>query len=176
MALGRVFTKLLLGRAFSTERGRITLLGKISYLLFPSHALAITLQTLGNDIGEDFLIELGKKAATDANKEQTKTMGIQVKGQRALEGISAFLEFMGWGILDLSDIKVKEKRIAGSFTVKNNPVIEAAKELYGKKSKVCSFYQGIYNAHGSLVFGVKSDFREDKCLTKGDECCVFTGR
>jgi hypothetical protein len=45
----------LFGKAFTTERGRIKLFGRMDWTLFPSQALALNLQSIGKELGEDFV-------------------------------------------------------------------------------------------------------------------------
>ena len=80
MTLATILKKLLLGKAFTTERGRIKLFGRMDWTLFPSRALALNLQTIGEKLGEDFVYQLGYEAGMDAAKEMVKYMGLKPKG------------------------------------------------------------------------------------------------
>ena len=72
MGLAVILKKLLMGRAFTTERGRIKLFGRMNWTLFPSRALALNLQTIGEKLGEDFVYDLGYQAGKDTAREMIK--------------------------------------------------------------------------------------------------------
>ena len=80
MGLAWILKKLLWGNAFATERGRIKLFGKMDWTLFPSRALALDLQMIGDKLGEDFVYELGYQAGKDAAKQIVHYMGLKPRG------------------------------------------------------------------------------------------------
>jgi len=80
MGLAWILKKLLFGRAFATERGRIKLFGRMDWTLFPSRALALNLQAIGEKLGEEFVYDLGYQAGKDAAKEMVKYMGLKPRG------------------------------------------------------------------------------------------------
>ena len=55
MVMSTILKKMLIGRAFSTEKGRIKLFGKMDWTLYPSRALAMNLQSIGKRLGEKAL-------------------------------------------------------------------------------------------------------------------------
>jgi len=57
-----IFKKLILGNLFATKRGQIKLFSRMYRTLFPSKALALSLQTIGEKLGEAFVYKLGHQA------------------------------------------------------------------------------------------------------------------
>ena len=107
MGLAWIFKKLLWGNAFAAERGRIKLFGRMDWTLFPSRALALNLQTIGEKLGEDFVYKLGYQAGKDAAKEMVKYMGLKPRGGWVTQkAVIAMLEFIGFGKPEF--IKVKD--------------------------------------------------------------------
>jgi hypothetical protein len=176
MGLAITFKKLLLGRAFSTERGRIKLFGYMDWTLVPSYVLAEILQNIGEMKGKDYLYELGFKQGNKVAKDFIKYMGIKLRGgwvsQRAILDL---LEFIGFGKAEFVRSKIqKDGQHHFIFHVKHNPVVEYAKSMYGSKSMVCNWFMGVYAAHGEMEMGIKnSHIVENKCICKGDHYCEW---
>jgi hypothetical protein len=52
MVLSPILKKMLIGRAFSNEQGRIKLYGKMDWTMFPARALAMNFQTIAESNGK----------------------------------------------------------------------------------------------------------------------------
>ncbi len=176
MGISITLKKLLIGRAFETERGRIKLFGKMDWTLIPSRALAKNLQSIAEKNGEEFLYKLGYEAGRDAADEMIRFMGLAAKsGWTAQNAILALLEFIGFGRTRFITSKIKKNgQHHFMFHVYDNPVIEQAKYLFGGKSKVCSWFMGVYAAHGEMEMGIKNaKITENKCVCKGAPYCEW---
>ncbi len=176
MAVADVLSKLLLGRAFATERGRIKLFGQMDWCMVPAKALAENFQNIAVKNGKDYLYKLGYEAGYSAAKEMVKFMGLKPKGGWVTQqAIIKLLDFIGFGQVEFvkADIK-KDGHHHVILHIKNNPVIEHAKKLYGSKSMVCNWFMGVYAAHGQMELGVKNaHLKEIKCFCKGHKYCEW---
>lgn len=176
MGLAVILKKLLMGRAFETEKGRIKLFGRMNWTLFPSMALAENLQSIAEKNGEKYLYELGYQAGQSAAGELIKYMGlIPRSGWTTQKAVLALLDFIGFG---RTEFVVSRKDGSGHhhfvFHVRDNPVIDHAKELFGNKSKVCNWFMGVYAAHGEMEMGIKNaKIKENKCICKGAPFCEW---
>jgi predicted hydrocarbon binding protein len=176
MGLSITLKKLLLGRAFETERGRIRLFGKMDWTLIPSRAVARNFQEIAEEKGPDFLYRLGYEAGKDAAEEMTKFMGFTPKtGWTAQKAVLALLEFIGFGRVKFVVSRIeKDGQHHFVFHVYDNPVIEHARNLFGEKSMVCNWFMGVYAAHGEMEMGIKkAKIRENKCVCRGAPYCEW---
>jgi predicted hydrocarbon binding protein len=176
MALSTLLKKMLIGRAFATERSRIKMFGHMDWTLYPSKGFASILQSIGDKLGEDFLFKLGYENGVMNGKDMIKAMGVKPKGgwltQKAIVDL---LDFLGYGKLDFVVFK-SEKNGYHHIILHHieNPMIEHAARLYGKKSKVCSFFRGLFTGHGEVELGIKNPhLKETKCVCKGARYCEF---
>ncbi len=176
MALSITLTKLLLGRSFTTERGRIRLFERMDWCLIPAKALAENFQNIAEKNGKEYLYELGYQAGRSAAEEMVKFMGLIPKaGWSTQNAVIALLEFLGFGTVEFltTDIK-KSGHHHVILRVKDNPVIEHARTLYGSKSKVCYWFMGVYSAHGEMELGLKhARLKENVCYCKGAPYCKW---
>lgn len=65
-----IFKKLILGNLFATERGRMKLFRRMVRTLFPSKALALNMQTIGEKLGEAFVYKLGHQVGSAKKQGQ----------------------------------------------------------------------------------------------------------
>jgi predicted hydrocarbon binding protein len=179
MALSTILKKMLIGRAFTTERSRIKMFGQMDWTLYPSHGFASMLQIIGERLGEDFLFKLGYENGKMNAKEMTKAMRVKPKGgwltQKAIVDL---LDFLGYGKLEFVVFKTEKN---GNHHVvmhhTENPMIEYASSAYGSKSLVCSFFRGLYSGHGEMELGVyKPHLVETKCICRGAPYCEYESR
>jgi hypothetical protein len=176
MGLAITFKKLLLGRAFSTERGRIRLFGFMDWTLVPSYVFAEILQDIGEKNGKDYLYDLGFRQAKRVAKDFIKYMGVKQRGGWASQrAILELLEFIGFGKAKFVRSMVKDDgQHHFVFHIEHNPVTEYAKSMYGSKSLVCNWFMGVYAAHGEMEMGIKnSKIQENKCICKGAPFCEW---
>jgi len=174
--LSGILKKLLFAGAFETHRGRITLFGRMDWIMLPSRALAKDIQMIGEKNGEDFLYRLGYEGAKEGAKELVKDMGLRPRsGWAAQKSVLKLLEFLGYGRPEFVRAKIeKDGHHHVVFRIRDNPVIEDAAQMFGPKSKVCSWFMGIYAAHGEMELGLKSvHLKENKCLCKGATHCEW---
>ncbi len=176
MGLSSTLKKMLIGRAFSNEKGRIKLYGKMDWVLIPARALAINFQSIAEDNGKEYLRKLGREAGHDAALEIIKYSGMQIKsGWITQNAVTALLDFIGFGQIEFikADVK-KDGHHHIIIHIKNNPVIEHAVQLFGKKSMVCEWFMGVYEAHGEIEFGIKNaQLVENQCLKNGFPHCEW---
>jgi len=175
VALAGILKKLVFGRAFTTERGRIRLFGRMDWTLFPSRALALNLQTIGEKLGEDFVYELGYQAGKDAAKEMVRYMGLKPKGGWITQkAVISMLEFIGFGRPEFVRAKIKDGHHHIIVHVRDNPVIEHGARMFGAKSMVCKWFMGVYAAHGEMELGLKhARLKENKCIRLGAPYCEW---
>jgi len=175
MALAAILKKLLFGRAFSTERGRIKLFGRMDWTLFPSRALAINLQRIGEKLGEKFVYELGYQAGKDAAKEMIKYMGLKPRsGWATQKTVIALLDFIGFGRLEFVKVNKKGRHHHIIVHVRDNPVIEHGIKIFGSRSVACKWFMGVYAAHGEMEWGLSHvRLKENKCMRLGAPYCEW---
>ncbi len=179
VTIATILKKLLIGRAFTCEDGRIKLFRKMDWTFIPSKSLAVALQNIAETFGEDFLLRLGYEAGHDAGKEMIEYMKLKLKGgwvsQRAVVEI---LDFIGFGQIEFikSDIKEDGHHHVILHT-RNNPVVEHGIRLYGKKTMICAWFRGVYDAHGELELGVKNaNLIENHCIKDGFPHCEWESK
>ena len=175
MGLALIFKKLIWGNAFATEQGRIKLFHRMDWTLFPSRALALNLQAIGERLGERFLYKLGYQAGKDAAQEMIKYMGLKPKGGWATEqAVLSMLDFIGFGRPQFVRAKVGRTRHHIVIRVRDNPVIEHGARLFGAGSMVCKWFMGVYAAHGEMELGVSGvKVKENKCMRLGAPYCEW---
>jgi predicted hydrocarbon binding protein len=176
MGLAWIFKKLLWGNAFAAERGRIRLFGSMDWTLFPSRALALNLQTIGEKLGEEFIYKLGYEAGKDAAKEMVKYMGLKPRGGWVTQkAVIAMLEFIGFGKPEFLLVKIKRGGHHHIIVhVRDNPVMEHGARMFGTKSMACKWFMGVYAAHGEMELGVKHvKLKENRCIRLGAPYCEW---
>jgi len=85
-------------------------------------------------------------------------------------------EFTGFGTIRIIKWSVeKNGHHLVKIHVKNNPVIEHSKRLYGKKSMGCAFFRGVFSAHLEFETYAKNvNFVEKHCqCKKGGGYCLW---
>jgi predicted hydrocarbon binding protein len=176
MALAPMLKKMLIGNAFMTDRGRVKMFENMEYTLFPSRALALNLQKVGKKGGEKYLFDLGYKTTTYFDKELMETIHLSGTGSETANKIKPIFDILGWGTFEY--VKKEYSKNNHHFIVRlyNNPISDHAKRLFGNDSKVCSFLLGMQSAHTKIIFGVDVEYKETKCVTKGDPYCEFVSK
>lgn len=176
MVITTILKKMLISRGFTTSKGRIKMFGKMDWTLFPSRALAIIFQDVGEKLGEKYLYDIGFKAGLDAAKEIIKSSGGKPKGGWiTLKIVVALLEFIGYGTPDFVKFEIKEKGHHHIIVhVKNNPITEWGVKMFGKKSIVCNWVMGVYAGHAAYDLDVKNiHVKEVKCIKNGHPYCEW---
>ena len=177
--ISNTFKKFLLGRWFSVEDGRIRLFGKMDWNLVHSRIFAMILQDMGESIGKEKLFELGYDQGKEISMEMIKSMGLKLKGGwNTQKAIIDVLDFIGFGRPKFVVSKVeKNGHHHMIFHIDDNPVIEHAHRLFGKKSHICSWFMGVYSAHGEYEWGMeKCHFKENKCICNGNSYCEWESK
>ncbi len=176
--LSPILKKMLIGRAFSNEDGRIKLYGKMDWMMFPAKALAMNLQSIAEKNGKEYLRQLGREAGKNANEEILKCTGAKPKGGWATQKVFiALLDFIGFGQTVFTKTKQEKDHHHFIMHLKNNPVIEHSIKLYGKKSMVCEWFMGVYEAHGELGLGLKKlHIVENHCIKDGFPQCEWESK
>ena len=179
MVLSPILKKMLIGRAFTNEKGRIKLYGQMDWMMFPARALAMNFQSIAEKNGKEYLKRLGKEAGTDANEEILRCTGSKPRGGWTTQKvIIALLDFIGFGQTKfIKTDRDKEGRHHFILHVTNNPVIEQGVRMYGKKSMVCEWFMGVYAAHGELGLGLKNvNLHENNCMKNGFPHCEWESK
>lgn len=174
--LSTIFKKLLIGRAFSADEGRIKMFGRMYWIMYPARAFACHLQDVGEKLGPDYLWKMGYDAANDAGKEMLECMQLKPHGGWiTIKAIIELLDFIGYGRPEFVKSEIKSDGHHHIIIhVKQNPVIEHAAQMYGPKSLICNWFMGVYSAHGELELGVKNaHLKENKCLCHGTPFCEW---
>jgi hypothetical protein len=177
--LSGILKKLLMGRAFETDKGRIRLFGRMDWTMIPSRAFAQNLQSIAEKNGKEYLYRLGYEAGKDAAREMVKFMGLLPKGGWASQkAVLSLLEFIGFGMTKFIVTEIKpDGEHHFVFHVIDNPVIEHAKNLFGNRSMVCNWFMGVYAAHGEMEMGIKNArIVENRCVCKGSTYCEWETR
>ena len=132
----------------------------------------------------EYNLEL-EKAITQIKKEKAKLVMIQLPdglkpkaGWVTQKAIITMLEFIGFGRPEFVKAKIeKNGHHHIIFHVKDNPVIEHAKRMFGSKSLICNWFMGIYAAHGEMELGLKhAKVKENKCVCKGALYCEWESK
>jgi hypothetical protein len=176
MVLTGILKKLLFGNAFGTERGRIRLFGKMDWILIPARAMAKDVQMMGERNGEDFLYKLGYEGAKEGARELIKYMGLKARGGWATQkSVLGLLAFLGYGKPEFLRARIaKDGHHHVIFHIRDNPVVEHAARMYGRRSKVCSWFMGIYAAHGEMELGLRHvRLKENRCICRGSSYCEW---
>ncbi len=179
MAMATIFKKMLIGRAFTTENGRIKMFGYMDWIMNPALAFSKMLQSIGEKSGKDFLYKLGYDGGKDGAEEMIKYMQLKPRGGWITQkAIIEMLDFIGYGKVEFVNSKVeKNGRHHVTIHVKHNPVIEHASRLFGEKSLVCEWFMGAFAAHGEMELGIKNPkLVENKCVCKGAPYCEWESR
>lgn len=180
MVLSPILKKMLIGRAFTNEHGRIKLYGKMDWMMFPARALAKNLQSIAEKNGKEYLRQLGKEAGTDAGHEILKCTGMKPSGGWTTQKVFiALLDFIGFGQTKFTKTDWDSKSGHHHFIMQlnNNPVIEVGVKLFGKKSMVCEWFKGVYEAHGELGLGLKNcKIKENHCMKDGYPQCEWESK
>lgn len=174
MGIAIMLKKLLLGRAFSAEDGRMTILGKYDVTLYESKAWAFTVQKIYEKLGEKETFEIFYKAGQIAFKQAEKAFNIKIS-ENLMKSFQPVMEFFGWGKF----IPIEFKHERGNFLVlvklTNSPIVNYAKILFGKNSKVCIFFKAILSGVFSMIYKKRIMFEETACTTTGADACYFKG-
>jgi predicted hydrocarbon binding protein len=179
MALSTILKKMLISRAFTNERGRIKLYGRMDWSLVPSWVFGDLIQKIGEVKGRKYVYDLGYEQGLKVADEMIKCMGVKPKGGWMVQkAVVAILDFIGFGMLEF--IKSKTEKDGHHHLVlhiKDHPVTEHAAKMYGSKSMICDWFMGVYAAHGETELGVKNvHFKENKCVCRGDPYCEWESK
>jgi len=142
--------------------------------IYPSQSFAKFLQKIAEKKSEEYLYKLGFEAGYDSSKIELENFGI-LKGNFPfkIETINLLLQVNGFGILDFKIYDPKNKKALGHIT--KNPVIEDGVKLFKSKSKVCSFFRGVYSAHAQLEFNLEGcQLTETRCVRNKDPYCEWS--
>lgn len=176
MGLAIPLKKMLIGRAFTTEKGRIITFGRISWILFPARAMSIMIQDIGSRYGENYLYKLGYITGNDFGNEISEALGLKLKaGKMVQQTILSLTDFTGFGVVKLVKFDIKRNgHHSIKLHIKDNPVVEHSKSLYGSKSMACAFFRGVFSAHTELeTYAKKVKLVEKKCICSGAPFCEW---
>ena len=164
---------LIIKRFFSADEEGIKLFKNINYLTVQANSMAVLLQKIGEKKGSQYLFDIGYEAGWDAADEMMNYMKLPSIPVPAMRQIQGLLEIIGFGRFEAVVLKPKEGKVL--IRVSENPVIDAGKQLFGKELMVCSFYRGVYSAHGEREIKIKDcRLKEDFCITQGRTHCQWS--
>lgn len=176
MVVATILKKMLISRGFTTSKSRIKMFGKMDWTLYPSTGLAHIMQEVGEKMGPKELYRIGYEDGLMNGEEILKASGAKIKGGwLSLQIIIALMDFIGYGNIKFVKYDVKKDGHHHIIIhVFNNPIVEHAKEMYGKKSLVCHFVAGLFTGHGEIELGINhGHLKENMCICKGAPYCEF---
>jgi|Deesub1362B_J571_1020462.scaffolds.fasta_scaffold07740_5 predicted hydrocarbon binding protein len=175
MAIADILKKLLLGRAFVAEDGRMTLLGRYDVCLYESAAFAYLVQMYCRWVGHKKALKIFKESGKIAIKKAQEAFGIKLSIS-LLKNFHKFMEFYGWGKFEVISFKYGDKEFDVKCKLSNSPIVENGKKLFGKNSNVCLLFIGNLSGVFSSLLGKDVEFVETACYAKGAPYCVFESR
>ena len=163
------FQKLVLKKSLYPKDAHLIVFNKFNFNYLFAEAMAVMVQKIGEDLGEDFLFDVGYKAGDNTKEEMFDKMKTNLNSvPKNLQIIKSMCEVLGFGRFDVDKLS-PEKGIM-SLKVYHNPVIDASVKFFGKDSKVGSLYRGIYSIHADKQLKVKNCmFIETKSVCRGDQ-------
>jgi predicted hydrocarbon binding protein len=168
-----LFNRLLVG-TLKIDKGQPILLNKVPFVMFPARAMSKFVQKVGEDLGDDYLNQLGYDAGKMVAEEfVSKLNWIERSISQKLKSMFTMFEVMGFGKMELIVGDSKNNRVLLHLT--NHPVITHASKQFGNKEKSCIFYRGIFSAHSQYEFGVENcHLIETQCLSKKAKFCEWS--
>ncbi|MEM5843742.1 MAG: hypothetical protein QW841_00645, partial [Candidatus Aenigmatarchaeota archaeon] len=100
MGIAVMLKKLLLGRAFSAEEGRVTILGRYNVTLVESCGFAYLHQKIFEELGEKKAFKILMEATEIAIENATKAFGLSPSSLN-IEKLLPFADFYGLGKFSL---------------------------------------------------------------------------
>ena len=140
--------------------GKIEVLGK-RHIMLPSDLL-FTLQQSSSDT-----YSFSKKRGFENMKYLGGKLGASQEGM--LNNIKNIYETFGLGILELVDLKNKEKQAA--VIIRDSPLAKESPRLKDKTS--CLLISGILAGMFTYFFGTDVDAKEKRCFSSGATYCEF---
>jgi hypothetical protein len=171
MAIATFLKKLLLGRAFSAENGRVTILGKYNVTLVESCSFAYFCQKIFETLGEKKAFKILMEATEIAVENAIKSF--RLMPSMKIETILPLTDIYGLGKFSLVYTDENEERVIYLIKVENSPLTEYAKEKWGKNSKVCKVVEANIIASFKLTHKKVPEVKEISCYTKGAPYCTF---
>jgi predicted hydrocarbon binding protein len=163
------FKELVTKNLITVVNNRLNLLNEIDLTTYGARAWAYTLQEIGKKKDEKFLFDLGYLMGGDVAEELLAVLKKKREFiTKKLYDLTNIIQLTGFGI-----VTIKKENNKTKITVENNYTIIYAKELYGKDSKVCSFYAGVYSAFFNKFEGKNIKLKQQNCICKGDSKCIF---
>ncbi|MEM7825905.1 MAG: V4R domain-containing protein, partial [Candidatus Aenigmatarchaeota archaeon] len=159
-------------RAFSAEEGRVTILGKYNVSLMESCGLATLLQEIHQIIGEKKFFEIFLKSTKISIELIYRSLGITPSIENLIKSLP-FMDIYGWGKFTLIEQKEERNKMRWIVRVTNSPIVEYAKQHFGKNSNVCILYRSNLYIAFQLVFNKPVKVEETSCYTKGAPYCTF---
>lgn len=161
-----VIKKLMLSRQIRMEKGKIFLLGQ-PIVMQPASVFAEIKKSIENkEFGKDVLYKAARRSGKKYMKKVSFKYGMKLS-ERIKWGLNSF-EVGGWGVTEVSGIKVKEAKAI--VQVRDSTV---ARE-YGRSSVPVDDVMAGFIAGASCIFWNKEmDVIERKCEAMGDKVCEF---
>ena len=175
MTLSTILKKMLIGKAFTTERGRIRTFNKLDWVLYPSRGAAQLLQEVGTAAGRDFLFDIGRESGASLMADIMAVISVDDSNLKTShESLMEFINFLGFGELQFLAFEVDGKRNRIGFRNINNPISEYEIKIYGNKSLACDFFHGLFTGFLERELSLKNlKLTESKCVRKGSSYCEW---
>ncbi|MEM5834327.1 MAG: hypothetical protein QXQ69_00580 [Candidatus Aenigmatarchaeota archaeon] len=172
MGIAVMLKKLLLGRAFSAEEGRVTILGRYNVTLVESCGFAYLHQKIFEELGEKKAFKILMEATEIAIENATKAFGL-VPFFMSIEKLLPLTDFYGLGKFSVIHKEENEKKVVLLIKVENSPLTEYAKQKWGKNSKICKIVEANLIVTAKLIYKKTPKVEEISCYTKGAPYCTF---
>jgi predicted hydrocarbon binding protein len=176
MAIATFLKKLLLGRAFSAEEGRIVLFNTLEVSMIESKSLVFFLQKVFEKLGDKTAYEILKKSVeitmlTFKNTLKINFSKLLINPKNWL----GFMDFYGWGKFELLNVSTQKNIEKYSIKVSNSPFTQYAKQTFGKNSKVCKLIEANLEVSFKILNEKAKSIKveEKACYTKGSPYCIF---
>jgi len=172
MVLADVLKKLILGRAFKAEGGRIVILGQYNVSMVESNAMSYLIQKMYEELGKEKTFKIIEECGKIATESALKSFNVKPSLQ-LFKNMLSFMDFYGWGKFEVVKLIEKGDKLITQIKLTNSPLVEYAKQKFGKNSRVCILFLGNFSGALQKLTGKKPRVKEIACYTKGAPYCLF---
>jgi hypothetical protein len=151
--------KLIFGRAFKADGGKVSILGRLYVSLYETSALALTVEEVYKFCKSDKkAIAFWHKIGCQVIKEGVKSFNVKsAKGHISIFRTNLnFTDFFGWGKFSIKGAEWDAKKFHITFMVSNSPLLNYAAEMYGNKHHCYTFILGIFEGIITEFLGRKA--------------------
>ncbi len=167
-----LFLDLIRRGGLVSGHNQIRLFKKIRFSMYPARAFSITIQTLYDDNGLEYVKQLARiNGKTSAIQLRDELFKLKKFIKEDYQIISNLIQISGFGVID----SFEEKGNSFLIKVSDHHVILPSKKLFGKNSKTCDFFGEIYSSYIEVFENLKKPLKvkHTKCICKGDKFCEW---